>query len=198
MYVCMYICMYVCMYVCMYIFYIHTNIYLYIRKFQFGIETIFWHFSHQFCKNNCVGRFSSRQNFEKKARQEFGRFPRPVSMILNIDVSKQWGWVSALALPAFAATAMTPQKFSALFRRTKWSSREMTKYVTQFFNWQVVKRFEVAILFHHVFFAFSTIFLPSKDIIEQECGGSCGCCLDCGEPECISCMLETFGSDMST
>jgi len=44
----------------------------------------------------------------------------PVSMILNIDVSKQWGW----------------------------------------------------------------------DIIEQECGGSCGCCLDCGEPECISCMLE--------
>ncbi|CAK9005954.1 Uncharacterized beta-glucan synthesis-associated protein C23H3.11c [Durusdinium trenchii] len=49
----------------------------------------------------------------------------PVSMILNIDVSKQWGW----------------------------------------------------------------------DIIEQNCGGDCGCCLDCGEPECVSCMLEKGGGN---
>ena len=71
----------------------------------------------------------------------------------------------------------------------------MTKYITQCFNWQVVERFEVAILstiFSLRFLHVSTI----QDIIEQECGGSCGCCLDCGEPECISCMLETFGSDM--
>ncbi|CAJ1354949.1 unnamed protein product [Effrenium voratum] len=44
----------------------------------------------------------------------------PVSMILNIDVSKQWGW----------------------------------------------------------------------DIVERECGGDCGCCFDCGNPECVSCMLQ--------
>ena len=42
----------------------------------------------------------------------------------------------------------------ALFRRTKGSSREMTKYVTQFFNWQVVERFEVAILSTIVFLRF--------------------------------------------
>ena len=67
-------------------------------------------------------------------------------MILNIDVSKQWGWVSALALPAFAATADDSSKILSPFQAYQVSSREMTKYVTHFFNWQVVERFEDAIL----------------------------------------------------
>ena len=47
-------------------------------------------------------------------------------MILNIDVSKQWGWVSALALPAFAARA---DDFSKIPRASyQVSSRGMATF----------------------------------------------------------------------